>query len=112
MSLFNNPRSGSQDPKPNPKEDLPVLGIDLSKRYDIYCSVPGEDRLYEDVKIVGIRTFEPNSQIRMGLIGGYLEVEAPDGVRMLIPHIRMSMICEHGAPPRYKVLRTRNASEE
>jgi hypothetical protein len=82
--------------------------IDPSKRYDIYCSIPSEDRLYEDVKIVAIRTFEKKKQdFGMALIGGYLEIETSNGARMMIPHIRMYMICEHGMQPKYKVLRVR-----
>jgi hypothetical protein len=111
MSLFNNPRSGSQQASDEPSGDVPVLAVDVSKRYDIYCLISGEDRLYEDVRVVAIRTFEPKSPIK-GLVSGYLEVEARDGARMLIPHIRMYMICEHGVQPRYKVLRQRKTNEE
>ncbi len=110
MSLFKNPKSPSEQPSEEPEKGVPVLGVDLSKRYDIYCSILGEDRLYENVKVVGIRTFEPKSPIK-GLVNGYLEVECFDGARMLIPHIRMYMICEHGVEPRYKVLRRRKTDE-
>src|SRR5689334_9250892 len=110
MSMFSNPRSGSQQPFEDPGGDVPVLPVDLSKRYDIYCSIPGEDRLYEDVKVVAIRTFEPKSPIK-GLVSGYLEVEAREGARMMLPHIRMYMICEHGVHPHYKVLRQRKNNE-
>jgi len=82
--------------------------IDLSKRYDLYCSTPSEDRLYENVRIVAIRTFEPKrNEYQLALIGGYLEIEAENGARMMVPHIRMYMICEHGSKPAYKVLRVR-----
>jgi len=107
MSLFKNPR-GELPETPEPDNPIPVTLIDLSKRYDIYCSIPGEDRLYEDVRIVAIRTFEKKKQdFGMALIGGYLEIETRNGARMMIPHIRMYMICEHGSQPDYKVLRTR-----
>jgi hypothetical protein len=107
MSLFQKPK-GQTPEAPEPDGPIPVTLIDPSKRYDIYCSIPGEDRLYEDVRIVGIRTFEKKKQdFGMALIGGYLELEARSGARMMIPHLRMYMICEHGSQPDYKVLRTR-----
>jgi hypothetical protein len=111
MSLFGNPRTGSEQPSEEPNSGPPFLAVDISKRYDIYCTIQGEDRLYEDVKVVAIRTFEPKSPIK-GLVGGYLEVESTDGARMLLPGIRMYLICEHGVQPRYKVLRKRNIDEE
>ena len=107
MSLFQNPR-GQTPETPEPDNPIPVSLIDLSKRYDIYCSIPGEDRLYEDVRIVAIRTFEKKKQdFGMALIGGYLEIETRNSTRMMIPHVRMFMICEHGSQPEYKVLRVR-----
>jgi hypothetical protein len=97
---------------PQPDNPTPVSVIDLSKRYDIYCYIPSEDRLYEDVQIVGIKTLEPpKNQFANALIGGYIEIEARNGTRMMIPHIRVYMICEHGAQPAYKVLRVRKSSD-
>jgi hypothetical protein len=98
---------------PEPDSPIPVILIDPSKRYDIYCSIPGEDRLYEDVKIIAIRTFEKKKQeFGMALLGGYLEIETRNGARMMIPHIRMHMICEHGSQPEYKVLRVRKSDND
>ena len=42
-----------------------------------------------------------------GFYGGYIETEAQNGTRMMIPHLSMYMICEHGPQPGYKVLRVR-----
>ena len=107
MSLFKNP-SGKLPETPGQDSPLPVALFDLSKRYDIYCSIPGEDRLYEDVTIRAIRTFEKRKEgLGMALIGGYLEIETRRGSRMMIPHMRIYMISEHGSPPDYKVLRVR-----
>jgi hypothetical protein len=107
MSLFKKPNV-VLPMNPDRDSPIPVTLFDLLKRYDIYCSIPGEDRLYEDVRIISIRTFEKKKQdFGMALIGGYLEVEARSGTRMMIPHMRMYMICEHGSPPDYKVLRIR-----
>ena len=97
---------------PEPGDPIPVSVIDLSKSYDIYCYIPSEDRLYEDVRIVGIKTLEmPKHQFGNSVIGGYVEIEARNGTRMMIPHIRVYMICEHGAQPTYKVLRVRKSSD-
>ena len=91
-----------------PDDPIPVTVFDLSKRYDLYCSTPSEDRLYEDVRIVGICSFEKKKhEYSTALIGGYIEVETRSGARMMIPHVRMYMICEHGSQPSYKVLRVR-----
>ncbi len=97
---------------PEPDNSIPVSVIDLSKRYDIYCYIPSEDRLYENVRIVGIKTLEmPKHQFGTAVIGGYIEIEAHNGTRMMIPHIRIYMICEHGAQPAYKVLRVRKSGD-
>jgi hypothetical protein len=62
-----------------------------------------EQRLYQNVKLTGIRTFDKITQFSSAL-GGLLEIEAGDGTRMLIPQHGIQMICEHGAQPKYKVL--------
>lgn len=112
MSLFKNPR-GEQPESPEPDSPIPVSVFDLSKRYDLYCSTPSEDRLYGNVKIIGIRTFEKKKQdFGMALIGGYLEIETDNGARMMIPHLRLYMICEHGSQPDYKVLRIRKTDND
>src|SRR6266699_1158092 len=103
MRLFNRPGSGSPD---KPDETIPISAIDLTKRYDFYCTTQKEDRLYEDVSIIGIRTFERMRQYSSGLIGGYIEIEARDSTRMLISYHQVRMICEHGSQPKYKVLKT------
>jgi hypothetical protein len=110
MSLFRNPPGPPASPEPDDPNRLPVETFDLSKRYDIYCSVPGEDRLYESVKIVGIRTFQkPKNEYGGALISGYLEIESVNGARMMIQNIRINLICEHGSAPEFTVLRVRNS---
>ena len=87
--------------------------LDISKRYDVYCNTSGEDRLYENVKLVGIRTLEPQRhQFSTALIGSYIEIEGPDGSRLMIPGLRIYMMCEHGMNPVYKVLRVRKTEFE
>jgi hypothetical protein len=103
MSWFNT--RSPQGPNPEqPPPSMPIAHFDASKRYDVYCSVGGEDRVYENVRFVGIRTFERINEFTSGM-SGYLEIEAIDGTRMLIPHFGIHLVCEHGAEPAYRVLR-------
>jgi hypothetical protein len=45
-------------------------------------------------------------------VSGYLEIEALDGRKFMIPTYGIQMICEHGVQPVYKVLRKRPPREE
>jgi len=110
MSLFGR-QSGSESPD-DANETIPIKAIDLSKQYDLYCTTQREERLYEDVKVIGIRTFERMRQYSSGLVGGYLEIEARDGTRMLISYLLVRMICEHGSQPKYIVLKTYKADDD
>lgn len=104
MGLFNS-RQPSSPPLPGLGDPIPIAPVDLSKRYDVYCSEVGHDRLYEDVRFVCIRTFDRITEFSTGLVSGYLEIEAADGSRCLIPSFGIRTICEHGARPTFKVLR-------
>ena len=86
---------------------VPVTVFDVTLRYDIYCSILGEERLYENVKLTGIRTFERTSQFLSVSIGCFLEIESANNTRTLIPQFGIQMICEHGIQPSYKVIRPR-----
>ena len=105
MSLFKPKPPKGQQPEPVGGENSPVplTPFDVTRRYDIYCSLIGEQRLYENVKITGIRTFDKITQFSSGL-GGLLEIEAADKTRMFIPQHGIQMICEHSAKPKYRVL--------
>jgi hypothetical protein len=106
MALFRGANREPEQPDGTPAgNELPVLPIDFSKRYDIYCSYHAEERLYENMRIVGIRTMEKQRPYS-SVIGGYIEIEDPGGKRVMIPHLHIHMICEHGLEPEYKVLRT------
>jgi hypothetical protein len=85
---------------------IPVAPVDLDKRYDVHVTVQGEERVYEDMRFVGIRTFDRmTNEYSSGLIGGFLEIEARDGSRLLIPTFGIQLLCEHGTQPAYKVTR-------
>ena len=103
MSLF----KASKDKPPDTADmsnAVPVAPFDTTRRYDIYCSLVHEQRLYENVKVTGIRTFDRITQFSSGALGGLLELEASNGARMMIPQFGIQMICEHGSQPTYKVL--------
>src|SRR5262245_15953604 len=104
MGLFN-----SRQPKlPPPRSEanqLSIAQVDLNKRYDIYCSDVGHDRLYENIRFAGIRTFDRITEFSSGLVSGFLEIEAVDGSRCLIPSFSIRLICEHGTEPSFKILR-------
>lgn len=106
MGLF-----GSRQPAPTPPASadsdnrIPLAQFDMDKRYDVYCSAAGEERLYEDVRFVGIRTFDRITEFSSGLVSGFLEIEASDGSRMLIPSFGIQLVCEHGVQPAFRVLR-------
>src|SRR5262245_36328735 len=83
------------------QSDVPVRQIDLMKRYDVYYSHMGEDRIYENVRFIGIRTFEPIGGFSAGVVSGYLEIEAANGTQFMIPNFSIQLICEHGVHPTY-----------
>jgi hypothetical protein len=108
MGLFSS-RPKAAEPGLGSANQIPVTPIDLSKQYDLYCSEFDHDRLYEDIRFVGRRTFGPISGFT---IGDYLEIEAVNGARFLIPQFGIRLICEHGTQPTFKVLRRRRNPRE
>jgi hypothetical protein len=105
MGLFSSRRPAPPRPLSEQGSQIPITPIDLGSRYDVYCSVAGEERLYEDVRFLGIRTFDRITEFSSGLVSGYLEIEAENGSRLLIPSFGIQLICAHGTQPVYKVLR-------
>jgi hypothetical protein len=108
MSLFSKPNSPPEDSE----QKLPVHTLDVSKRYDIYSSRSLEDRLYENVRIVSIRTFTRPRHDTGVVIGGYIEIESPNGGKALLPQMHIDMICEHGQQPIYRVIADRRIRHE
>src|SRR5262249_16662961 len=109
---FFNSRQKLPSPQPEATSQIPITQVDLSKRYDIYCADINHDRVYEDVRFVGIRTFERTSEFSSGLVDGFLEIEAVNGSRWLIPNFGIGLICEHGTEPVFRVLRHRRNSRD
>src|SRR5262245_48158651 len=73
--------------------------------YDLYGAVAGEERLYENVRFLGVRTFDRITEHSSGFINGFLEIEGADGTRLLIPKFGIQLTCEHGVQPAFRVVR-------
>jgi hypothetical protein len=91
--------------KSEKRSGLTITQLDLEKRYDIYQCVHNEERLYENVKFVGLRSIEEKSGY-VSVLGSYIELETVFGSRMLISAYGMHLICEHGTKPAFKVYRS------
>ncbi len=85
------------------KSPLPILFVDATKRYDVYCFIPNEVRLYENVKFVAHRTLDDISNMTT-TIGTLVEIEGDDGTLIMLPKSHIHMVCEHGTQPKYKTL--------
>src|SRR5260370_39424057 len=107
MGLFSSRQPKAPSPRLEPANEIPITQVDFSKRYDVYCTDIDHDKLYEDVRFVGIRTFDRITEFSSGYVSGYLEIEAVDGSRWLIRSFGIQLICEHGTQPVFKVLRRR-----
>jgi hypothetical protein len=103
MGLFRSAPPSSPLAPFHGKGPFPILPVDQSKRYDVHISGHGHDRVYENVLFVGIRTFDRISEFGYG--HGFLEIEAADGTRCLLPTFGINLICEHGAEPAFKIVR-------
>jgi hypothetical protein len=112
MGLFGSRKPETPSPRSEPASEIPIAPIDLAKRYDVYCTDLYYERVYENVRFRGIRTFDRITEWSSGAIGGYLEIEAVDGSRWLIPNFGIKLICEHGTQPAFKVLRRRRGPHE
>ncbi len=107
MGLFSSRPSNEPTPSLPLASHIPVSQVDLSKRYDVYSMEANHDRLYENVRFVGIRTFDRITEYSSGFVHGFLEIEAANGCRALIPSYSIRTICEHGVQPFFKILRHR-----
>lgn len=111
MSLFRPRRPAPPPPTRRPRPGaLPLTPLDTAKWYDVYCTVAGEERVYEEVRFVGRRTLDPVTQYSSGL-SGFLEIEASDGTRALVPQFGVHLVCECGPQPAYRVLRPRGRAD-
>lgn len=86
------------------KSPIPIEHIDVSKRYDVYCTVANEYRMYPNVKIVGRKTLEDIREA-FSALNVFLEIEDSEGTRTMVPLFPIHAICEHGSIPKYVVLK-------
>jgi hypothetical protein len=86
------------------KSPIPLEHIDITKRYDIYCNVANEYRLYPNVKIVARKTLEDIREA-FSAFNVFLEIEDSEGTRAMVPLFPIHAICEHGSTPKYVVLK-------
>ena len=103
MGFFNS--QPQQQPQSSDRV-LPLLPVDLTKRYDICMRDLEHDRLYENVRFVCLRTFDRITEFSTAF-SSYLEIESLDGTRCLIPTLHITAICEHGVKVETKLLRRR-----
>jgi hypothetical protein len=87
------------------KSPVPLEHIDVTKRYDIYSFFPGEERLYENMRFVSIKTLD-DIRSYTGAFSGLVEIESMDGTRIMLPMHNIHMLCEHGSQPSFKLVRT------
>ncbi len=107
MGLFG---SKPQPPQPpSPDKGLPVLPIDLTKRYDVYLRDGTHERLYENIRFVSLRSFDRITDFSPGTLSCYLEIEALDGTQCLIPTIQITAVCAHGVKMASMLLRRKNS---
>jgi len=115
MGFFNSqPQQPQQPPQQPQKSDraLPLLPVDLTKRYDVYLRETEHDRLYENVRFMSLRTFDQITDYSPFAFGCYLEIEALDDTRCLIPASHITAVCEHGVKMASKLLRRRRGVRE
>ena len=103
MGLFNSKKPDVPHHE-EPATQIPINQVDFTKRYDVYIIERNHDRVYENVRIIGIRTFERIREY-ISPVSGFLEVEAVDGTQFLLPTFNIRIISEHGVTPKFKVLR-------
>ena len=93
------------------KSPIPLEHFDVSKRYDIYYFTRNDERLYQNVRFVATRTLEDISP-NFSNLSGFVEIEAIDGTRVMLSRFGIHAICEHGAKPHYKVLKSWKTSDD
>jgi hypothetical protein len=91
------------DPKPQPSEMLP---LDLTKRYDVYCSPHAQPTVvYRDVLFKRERCiFVPKDQFDR--FSHYVELELPDGRPVFVSRMSIIAFCEAGSTLGYESSRS------
>jgi hypothetical protein len=85
-SRFDNP----QDPKlPDPDSQ-----VDLTKRYDVYCTRRGQAIVYRNVLFKGIKSLFSGGTY--DVLSQFFEMEHINGDRVFISRTEINAFCEHG----------------
>ena len=90
------PKSGSplRVVSPQPQGET----VDLSKRYDIYCTDYSLGvTVHSNVRIKGVKHLFPKSQY--DALSGFVELEQGDGGTIFLGRHSIIKFCEHGATP-------------
>jgi hypothetical protein len=72
--------------------------VDLSKRYDIYCTDWSQGvTVYSNVRFKGVKHLFPKSPY--DALSGYVELEQADGQTVFVSRSSIIKFCEHGTTP-------------
>jgi hypothetical protein len=78
-----------------PKQPDPDSRVDVSKRYDVYCSRHNQEPIvYRNVLFKGSKTLFSSGNF--DIISQFLELEHPNGDRVFISRHGIMGFCEHG----------------
>ena len=87
----------------DPKQPESETNIDLTKRYDVYCSRYNHAMVvYRNVLFKGQKTLFATE--RFDVLSKFLELENANGDRVLISRHGITAICEHGKDPGGEVI--------
>jgi len=76
----------------------PGEAVDLSKRYDVYCTDYSLGvMVYRNIRIKGIKHLFPKSQY--DALSGFVELEQGDGQTIFVSRSSIIKFCEHGITP-------------
>jgi len=69
--------------------------IDVSKRYDVYCSEGGEEVVYRNALFRSTKKFLPRRE--RDVSAEFMEIEQADGKTIFIARGSITKFCEHVA---------------
>ena len=78
-------------------QPLDLENVDLSKRYDVYCSEGNQLVVYRNVSFKRVKKLLTRSEY--GIFYQFLELEQADGNSVFIARTSMVKFCEHGITP-------------
>jgi len=80
----------------------PLPGIDISKRYDLYCSRHNEVIVYRNVLFKGVKSILPGARHDIG--NSFVELEQANGEIIFITRMQIVTFCEHGTNLSFETL--------